>query len=248
MRQNGISVRPAMVLRWLIGVITVLLLLSLTVSVLAWPFGHDHLFGLAAKFRVAGERNIPTYFAAAQLALAAVLLALTASWHVAAATGEGRPWSVLAVGFAAMSMEEIAGLHEYSSSLVYDALGIEGASAFHFAWVVPALLLVALLALYFVRFLLAQPSRTRNLFVLSGVLFVGGAVGMEMVGGYYQSIQSQPLILGTATYFVYDMIATLEEALEFFAIAIFIYALLDYCERRLGEVRIRFGHGPAPAE
>lgn len=52
-------------------------------------------------------------------------------------------------------------------------------------------------------------------------MFVGGALGMEMVGGQYADS------FGGGTP-VYMAITSIEESLEMFGIVVFVYALLTY--------------------
>lgn len=95
-------------------------------------------------------------------------------------------------------------------------------------------LLVLLLAVTYWRFLLHLPFRSRMLFLTSAVVYVGGALGMEMVGGWY----AQNYGSGNLSYVA---IATLEETLEMLGVVIFIYALLRYLAAEIGAVRLVFG-------
>ena len=56
---------------------------------------------------------------------------------------------------------------------------------------------------------------------MAGAIYIGGAIGMEMLGGYFVEVYGQKS-------FVYFLISTIEEFLEMFGIAVFIYALLSY--------------------
>jgi hypothetical protein len=56
--------------------------------------------------------------------------------------------------------------------------------------------------------------------LLSGALFVSGAVGMEMVGGGLAERGQQLTLL-------YDLITSIEEVLEMVGIAVFLFAIAD---------------------
>ncbi len=230
--------------RWLATAVAMLVAIGVVGIFLPW-FGHDRVFGLLVKIRLNGEQNLPTYFSAMQLALASSILFLIALRRRAERARDARPWLVLAIGFALMSMDEIVSLHEMLVNVSRRAFGIEGVSLFHFAWVIPALFLVAVLGLYFIGFLRRLPARTRRLFILSGAMFVGGAVGLEMLGGLYHSTHPALPKLGTDSRFAYDIFTVVEEGLELLGVTVFVFALLDYCARYLGEVRFQFGQSPA---
>ncbi len=75
--------------------------------------------------------------------------------------------------------------------------------------------------------------------VLSGAIFVGGAVGFEALGGLYlessgEEFSSEPDI-------IYFIISTIEEALEMLGIALFIFTLLRYFEKNFSAFNVRLG-------
>ena len=78
---------------------------------------------------------------------------------------------------------------------------------------------------YLFNFVLAQAAKTRRLFFLSGLLFVGGAIGLEMLEGYVFKLY------GTAGHIYIDMLCCAEELLEMVGVTVFIYALLDYLSK-----------------
>lgn len=83
----------------------------------------------------------------------------------------------------------------------------------------------------FLGFIKALPQKTRNLFIKAGTLYVGGALGMELIDGYYAKIYAQNNI----TYFV---LTTIEESLEMFGILVFIYALLSYIKLHIEQMKL----------
>jgi hypothetical protein len=54
----------------------------------------------------------------------------------------------------------------------------------YFTWIVPFGFLVAIFLLSYSKFLFHLPVSTRKLFVAACALYIGGAIGMEMLGGY----------------------------------------------------------------
>ena len=53
---------------------------------------------------------------------------------------------------------------------------------FYFAWVIPATALLILLAIGFLPFFRSLPAETRRLFLVAGAIFLGGALGAEVIG------------------------------------------------------------------
>ena len=138
-------------------------------------------------------------------------------------TGRGAvlPWFGLSALFGIVSFDEFYGLHERLSDVLFRNIG--GSGLFHFAWVVP-LGFLALVGLWLLMpFLTSLGPRTRRLAVMSAVVYLTGAVGMEMFAG--------PVIeeLGRHT-FQYRLLTNLEEGLEVAGILLFIYTLQQYRE------------------
>ncbi|MGA1199095.1 MAG: hypothetical protein ACO36I_21595, partial [Candidatus Latescibacterota bacterium] len=63
--------------------------------------------------------------------------------------------------------------------------------------------------------------QTRWLFVISGAIFVGGAVGVEMSTDWYEDAD----LLNTLAY---NLWTAVEEGMEMGSIVLFIHALLQY--------------------
>lgn len=80
---------------------------------------------------------------------------------------------------------------------------------------------ILILALFFLGFLLRLPSCTRRFFLGAGAIYLGGAIGVEMIGGYYAEVYGFDSL-------EYQLIAHAEESLEMAGIIVFIYALLRY--------------------
>ncbi len=137
---------------------------------------------LEREFHLDGEWTIPAFASSLLLVTGAVLAAVVAIEAGAAGSRWRWHWVVLAAGLAYMSVDETAGLHEMWGGPVKRFLPLDG-TIFHFAWVVVAIPLVLALAVYFWPMLWKLPACDRNRLIAAGVVYVGGAVGMELVGG-----------------------------------------------------------------
>jgi hypothetical protein len=223
-----LRLRPGVVARVLTATAVFVVLLSTVFQVIKYVFHHDEVMGLVSLTFVDNERNIPTLFSVLDLALASLCLAVVA----ALTRKNGRPdfskWVVLSVGFLYLAFDEALSLHERMSAPIKSFFGGRDVGFHHTYWAIPGLAGVIVLGLYFLKFLFRLPARTRILFVLAGAIFVGGAVGVEMLSGDYYEVHGYGL--------GYSMIATIEESLEMAGVILFIYAILDYLAREYGGV------------
>ncbi len=171
--------------------------------------------GLVPMFSLSYEQNLPTWYASGLLLLCARALTEVASLEAATRRGFG----ALACGFAYLSIDEAVEIHEHAGSLY------AGSGLLYFGWVVPAAAVLVLVLAISLPFLRRLPRPTRRAFVLAGIVYVGGAVGMELPLGVYTERY------GSET-FGYGLIDWVEESLELVGAAMFLVAIRRH-ERRL---------------
>ncbi|HET7501328.1 MAG TPA: hypothetical protein VFK02_10010, partial [Kofleriaceae bacterium] len=127
----------------------------------------------------------------------------------------------IAIALGYVSLDEAAEIHEHLGGLI----GTHG--ILYFDWVIfAAALLVVLVGLYF-RFVFALPPATRNGLIIAAVIYVLGAVGMELPLGWYTEHYGNDG-LG------YAMIDWCEETLEMIGAT---WALLVLLRHRATEAR-----------
>lgn len=176
-------------------------------------------------FNVDKEKNLPTWFSAAVLMLSACIL-----WEVATtakATGDryARHWRGLSIIFAVLSLDEVAQAHEIASRS--DLLTIGGAS--YLSWMVPVIPLVLVFGLSYLRFLIHLPVRTRWGMVAADCVFIGGAVGVEIMGAFVGRTPTGQLQPGVA-YLQYLVMASVEELLEMLGSILFMYTAATHLQ------------------
>ncbi len=187
-------------------------------------------------FYVDLELNAPAFFSGLLLLFAALLLSLTFYMKRRRDERKIAPWAVLACGFLVMAFDEIVSVHERLIEPMREVLGGQDLGIFYFAWVVPAIVLVLGLGLYFSSFLLRLPTTTFFGFFVAGALFLGGAIGLELLEGRHSELFGKEDI-------VYITFTTCEEALEMLGVIVFIRSLLRYLSDQHPEVGISFlGH------
>jgi hypothetical protein len=216
----GVNLSPKSTLQFLFLVILGLCIVSLAgqFSIYFLPdFPCREIF--AGMFNIDFEQNIPAIYSGGALLFCSILLFIIAHAKKVANEPRQMQWRALSILFLYLSGDEFMSLHEKFIDPVHNTLKTSG--FFHFAWVIPGGIFVVICLLAFFRFIVALPPKTRRLFIIAGTVFVSGALGMEMIDGYYASLY------GVKNY-IYVVLITVEEFLEMLGIAVFIYALLSY--------------------
>jgi hypothetical protein len=212
---------------WLLLCIVTLLLLSVAGQLAKYLLGYKSGLGLIGFFYVDDENNLPSWYQSIAYLFAAVLLALIALPLLREKLPFARYWAVLSAIFVFLSIDEIGSLHERTIEPLQRLIGIpEGAWAP--TWVIPALVLVAIFALVYLRFFFHLRWRERGQVLLSALLLVGGAIGVEMANA---SLQLGPEIARKQTLH-YALMAHIEEAFEMLGLLVFIDFLLGHLARR----------------
>lgn len=199
-------------------------LASLHVAVMLLWYG-DHLpfddWWQIALFDLDEEESFGTWFSAVILLIAGQLSLYEAYRGKHASQRWWLCWLCLGLGFHLLSVDEVAGMHEYLNTAVEDT-----------PWTTFAAVLLGFVALFFLPFLWALPLRTRVLFIVAGLIYVGGAVGVERGTDWYQDND----LLDTLEYNLWTVV---EEFMEMSGIILYIYALLDYVERSGRKLALR---------
>jgi len=218
----SIEFTPKKVVR-VLGIVFILLMLANGAGIFStYVLGHGTLKGLIPLFDFDTDGNIPNFFSAILLLLSAFLLFVTAAVSRKPGKRDYLYWAVLGFIFTYMSVDEAVRLHEKLVIPLQQALNVSG--ALFFAWVIPYGIAVLVLGLIYLRFVWRLPSRTRWLLIAAGVLYVSGALGMELIGGsYYDAHNGQPDL-------IYAMMTFVEETLEPVGLMTLIYALLSHLQ------------------
>jgi hypothetical protein len=139
-------------------------------------------------------------------------------------------WIGLSLIFFFLAMDEGFSFHELLVIPLHDALHIHG-GLLTFTWVIVGAIFVILFLLSYLQFTFKLPAKTRRLFITAFALYVGAAVGLEMIGGDVADLfgfDSLPYLIQT----------TIEESTEMLGAAVFLYALLSYLRTQLSDREI----------
>jgi len=221
-----IPLTPGAVTQFLLRVVTCLVVLSvlsdMTVYFLPGVWSENYF---VKAFGVNSERNLPTAYSVLALLFSSFLLGTIAHAKNLDSCRYKNHWKVLSFIFLYLSLDEAGQLHE---KLVQPMRTMLNATGFlYYTWVVPVGVLVVIFLLSYTKFLFHLPVPTRKLFVAATVIYLGGALGVEMIGAYRSSTAGENNIL-------YQIIVTVEESLEMVGIVVFIHALTSYIKISLG--------------
>ncbi len=226
----SISIRSSTIFRILGAIIVVLLLMSILGLVSRFVLGHDVVFGLVAQFDFDKETNIPTYFSSFILLISAALLGIIALFKKKEHDSYASHWLILSMIFLFLSMDETVGIHELLIDPLKSAFNLSG--IFYYSWVIVGFIFILFFAIFYFKFFFNLPARTRLQFFIAAILYLGGVLGVELIGGYYRDTYQQNL--------AYYITVQFEEVLEMTGILIFINALLKYIAENISDVFLSF--------
>ncbi len=213
---------PQQVTRLLLTVVAVLTCLSILVHGVFYFLpdfpGQDFL---VSKFALNEEHNIPTLYSSLALFYCSALFWLIALLKAHPTRNEVRYWKGLSVVFLYLSVDEMVALHE-SFSKLFHKLGVNG--ILHNAWVVPGIIAIAIFLITFYKFFLTLPNFLKRSILMAIFLWVGGALFVETLGGYYKYLYGEEN-LG------YALLTTVEEVMEMLGVVVLIHGLLLYLNK-----------------
>ena len=222
----------------LVVLAAILIAANLAVLITDYLTGYDMKMvqRLVKVFSVDYELNAPAFFSTLILLFSSVLLAVITHFKREQRSPYVWYWTILSLGFLFMAFDEMASVHERLIEPMRTVLGETDLGVFYFAWVVPGILLVFGLGFFFLRFWWNLPSKTRTCFFIAATLYLGGAIGMELLDGSFAELHGKRNL-------TYMLLSTLEESLEMAGIIVFIYGLLGYIAQNTKTLVFRLGEG-----
>jgi hypothetical protein len=178
---------------------------------------------LTQLVRLDGEKNLPTWYSSIQLFLVAVLLGIFALRNFSAV--QGRSWllTALPVAFLALSLDEIAQIHEWLGlkSDVLLASGSREDTSFQqtgiWMFVIGIPFAAGMLWLiYSIRRYFAGTVGVLAKFVVGLLIFLGGAIGLELLSNF----SAKDSVGNAAQIF-------LEEVCEMVGVTVILWAVYD---------------------
>ena len=141
-------------------------------------------------------------------------------------------WLILSGLFCFLAIDELSSFHERLAPYVASALGSSG--IFYFAWIIPYGIGVVLLSILMIPIVWKFDQKTRFWFGLSAVTFVTGAIGFEMLEGWYSQIMNYEKDI------LYYCLMTCEESMEMAGLVMLAYASLLLLQKECGGFSVHF--------
>ena len=174
------------------------------------------------KFDMGSEQTVAAWLSSVLMLLCGLLLLYIGGDKRLRGGAYTFHWLLLGVIFVGLSADESVAMHELVNKMArsyFDAGGI-----FFYAWIIPGMAFVGLVGITYLGFLSHLENVDRVRFILAGGVFVGGAVGLEMVEGVLADWYAEagwPM----------EIAVHIEETMEFAGLLLFLYALLDHARR-----------------
>ena len=175
------------------------------------------------------EVSIGTWYSSSILLISSFLLFLIARIEKKNNNSFTAHWQFLSIIFLFLSLDEAASIHEVGDGL-HDILGVNTATTF--LWTVPYTILLIFFIFGYYRFLVGLPKKTRRLFIISGGIFIAGALGLELLSAILTQFELANMV---------PFVVIVEEFFELFGVTLFIYALISHISSLVSGIHIFFG-------
>lgn len=222
-----IVLKPKSVARFFALIVIGLGLAHVARYLLLFYFGRS--FGLFL-FDLDREQTIPNLYSSVALLFCSVLLTIIAFAKKSGSKAAFLQWLGLSGIFLFLSIDESVSIHEQFIQPLRTALHTSG--FLYFPWLIPYSIFVIVVFLVYLKFLISLPTKTRLLFLIAASIYLTGAMGLELLGGYQADTYGQKNI-------TYIVLISIEEILEMTGIVVFIYAITSYISSMLPNLRLR---------
>ncbi len=218
-------------IRMLLVAFFILLQLAFGATLYAkFALGNESLGGLTNLFNIDSEANLPTWFQSTLLIITAILLYMVGRIKKRRGNAIGGKWVAFSVVFWLLAMDEGSMIHELLNEPVRKMLGIES-GFLYYAWVIPGVLGLAILAVYFWKFISTMPIKIRSRVYLAGFIYIAGSLVGEVVSANLVSSFGRQSL-------EYICVSWAEESCEMAGLIFFISTLLVWFETDIGAFAI----------
>ncbi len=225
---NKIAINSNLVFLSLLMASTAFALIFIAFLLIVPGYNATENLGIPALFNVNAEASIPTWYSQLLLFTAAALLFLCAK----TSKSFRKHWYGLSGLFLFLSIDEGASIHELTTEPIRDFFSINS-GPLYYSWIILYGALVLFLLVVLWKFIMSLNIKTRGLFVLSGAIFIFGAVILESMGAQIAAQYGE-------TVSSYSFVVMAEEFFEMIGVSVFIYALTDRLVNRNDTFKLTF--------
>lgn len=223
-----LSISISKTLKYLFAAMAVLFVLNAAVHVIYEVTGHDNLMGLRRLFDFYSEANMPTFFSTMLLLFAAFLLYL--NFHADPQDSDRYYFLALSAVFVFLTLDEFTQLHELVGAITDRTSAASLTPTNKHTWIFWGGSLVLLVGFFFFRFWLRLDKKTRILFFIAGVVYVGGALGFEVAEIFHVAAEGSEA--------GFNALVAIEESMEMLGVIVLIWGLLFRLEERNPNIQI----------
>lgn len=162
------------------------------------------------------EHNIASWWSSSLMLVSALIMLAFTKVEKGRGLYQSTIWVPMAAVFFLLSLDESASFHESFIAPLRGLLGLDG--IFYFAWVIPAFFVLIAFGLFILRRFLALPRAIQAQFAVAGTIYVCGALGMELIGGWLTASGLKP-----SAYYSVSII--IEEGMEIIGLTVFFASL-----------------------
>jgi hypothetical protein len=224
-RWSGVSiVIPSDIVRYVYMATATVVILGLLREVFVFQVGTETVLQDLRHFALDAERNLGAWYSSALMVLIAACAFV--NWHKDRVRDGlvSYSWVFIAVVFFLLSIDETVGFHETVDVPLRDHFELTG--IFYNPWIFFGAAFVAGFVALLIPFLFDLPRHIAILFVVSGAIYVGGALGLEPLDALFESTYGEGSLLQVIS-------TSIEEAMEMLGLTLFLHAnLLFMAEAR----------------
>jgi len=191
--------------------------------VLAWPEPELLQGELLRILSIGAESGLATWFTLLMMLSTALVVVLIGLAERAQGGRRWGWWFGVAGVMLLASLDEQIQLHEMWVEPFREIFSITTGPLL-LAWVIPSLIVAALVAALFLPWALRLPPRTRLWAMAAVALWIAGAAGMEMVDS--ATFEWRQAMEPVRAHWVSAIIYTTEEAMEMLGVAVLLHTLL----------------------
>lgn len=213
-----ITLHPKRIILFLSIIALMLIFINSMILVIYFIVNDPDKFDFVQMFDLDMEQNIPTLFSSALLLIASFFFYLLGKSSQKEVKTNTKAWWGLSLVFAFLAFDESAKIHEGVGDFTENFVDASG--FLYYPWVISYGAMTLLLGILYLRFFLRFKREIRFKFIVSAILFLSGAIGMELLGANEASKNGSDSML-------YCIFFTIEESLEMFGVIYLIHTLLE---------------------
>lgn len=223
-----ISINAKKIAHCLFWILACLIAINLLILLLKHYSNSDISVSVYNLFNFDREANIPSLFSVLLLLFSGFALLLNRYFENNEKLFKG--WTIISALFFYLSIDEGSQTHESIMDVI--KIFYTGSGVFYFVWVIPAIIAVIILFFLLYKFFSLLPNTFKKQFLTGMSIYLAGAIGMEMVGGFFVSNFGDGSI-------IYPLIIVVEESLEIIGSIVIFMAGVNNLKKISSDIKIK---------